>query len=113
MTGRGQGGGWKAGTHAEDMGGGGGSCGSDGSGRRKGEESRAERERRFSGGGRREVSRGLVQVLPLHAAQDKEISRGANADTAACSRRDGGEKKDHFTRESSSHFGRQQHKDTV
>lgn len=72
------------------MGGEGGSCGSDGSGRRKGEESRAEQERRFSGGGRREVSRGLVQVLPLHAAQDKEISRGANADTAACSRRVGG-----------------------
>lgn len=33
------------------------------------------------------MSRGLVKVAALHAAQDKEISRGVSMDTTACSRR--------------------------
>lgn len=52
---------------------------------------------------RRQVSWSLVEVLALHADQDKEISRGVNTDTTACSRKVGG-KKGPFRRKSSSHF---------
>lgn len=61
-------------------------------GGRKGK--RAQQERNLVAADvRRQVSRGLVKVLALHADQDKEISRGVNMDNMQW---DGGGKKEHL-----------------